>query len=264
VGTFDVGYEPVPLQSLELPEERTALVVRPFADERPAKRKPSGGDYRLCSVPLLPYCRVEFERLDEILRDLAMEMELLDEKGPAILGPMPRAPRNSEYGYPWSMARAVAEDLSKSGLFERVEYVDKNAGSGAPLELRGRLLDTRLRHTIYSYGLGFIALPLWVLPLPTGSAEGQVALELELFEPSGGRSLWRHRLEETVYAVLYADQGGLTYGRKGGAEFALPQLPQTDGVPPRSFFSWHFAALRKGMVQAKKDLAVALAAMESR
>ncbi len=43
VGTFDVGYEPVPLQWVEVPKERTALLVRPFADERPAKRKPSRG-----------------------------------------------------------------------------------------------------------------------------------------------------------------------------------------------------------------------------
>jgi hypothetical protein len=54
----------------------------------------------------------------------------------------------------------------------------------------------------------------------------------------------------------------MIYGRGGAFSFNLLPPPSDAKVDRHSLFSWHFEALRRGMVDARSDLAGALASRE--
>jgi hypothetical protein len=59
--------------------------------------------------------------------------------------------------------------------------------------------------------------------------------------------------------MLYTSSA-MVYGRSGAFSFNLEPPPSDAGVDNRSLFGWHFAALRKAMLDARQDLAATLAA----
>jgi hypothetical protein len=54
----------------------------------------------------------------------------------------------------------------------------------------------------------------------------------------------------------------MIYGRGGAFSFNLLPPPSDAKVDRHSLFSWHFEALRRGMLEARPDLAAALAGSE--
>jgi len=59
------------------------------------------------------------------------------------------------------------------------------------------------------------------------------------------------------YITLYTSSA-MVYGRGGAFSFNLVPPPGDSKVDRRSLFSWHFEALRRGMLESKDDLARAL------
>jgi len=51
----------------------------------------------------------------------------------------------------------------------------------------------------------------------------------------------------------------MIYGRGGAFSFNLLPPPSDAKVDRHSLFSWHFEALRRAMLEARSDLAAALA-----
>ena len=174
------------------------------------------------------------------------------------------APPFEEYAYPASFSRAVAADLAASGLFARVDAI----GAEAPAEdhafvLSGRLRASPLRRTVTSYGLGMPGVLLWFLPIPMSKTTGGTALELELRDVATDRVIWTQVLEHEVqrYFMLYTSSA-MVYGRGGAFSFNLEPAPDAS-VDRRSLFGWHFAALRRAMLEARPGLTEALTAHQS-
>lgn len=157
-----------------------------------------------------------------------------------------------------SLARAIADDLRASGLFEEVQFEGDDSPPATTYELRGILWDPRLTGTFTTFGLSFFALPLMLLPVPVEQGAAVARLDLRLIENSPGRTLWSYSLNETIARNLHTSTRHLAYGRHGAASLSVPIPPAVDGVNPKSYFFWHLAALRQGMASAKRRLAAAL------
>lgn len=236
------------------------LAVRTLADGRPLRVYTTNGHMFLTSVPLLPYVTAEFERLDETVRMNAEAMAARGQTRNAVVALAP-APPYEEYTYPASFARAIADDLAASGIFEDVQFVGDRSTEGFAYayELSGTLLETPMYQTATSYGLGAPGVLLWLLPLPMQKTSTAVSMELRLTDLASGAVVWRDRIHGEVSRVtmLYTSQG-IIYGPNVlSYSHVLP--PKDAGVDRLSVFGWHFAALRAAMAPTKARIAEAVA-----
>ena len=223
------------------------LAVRTLADGRPLRVYTTNGHMFLTYVPLLPYVTAEFERLDETVRMNAEAMAARGQTRNAVVALAP-APPYEEYTYPASFARAIADDLAASGIFEDVQFVGDRSTEGFAYE-----------QTATSYGLGAPGVLLWLLPLPMQKTSTAVSMELRLTDLASGAVAWRDRIHGEVSRVtmLYTSQG-IIYGPNVlSYSHVLP--PKDAGVDRLSVFGWHFAALRAAMAPTKARIAEAVA-----
>ena len=253
---FNTGYE---LEKGLLREQpvRGSLAVRPFEEARPARYYSSTHRIWLTYVPLIPYVSLPYERLDE---SVAIISDEIAERGRGVSfgAAQPVAPPLEEYAYPRSFARAVADDLAASGLFEEVRYVEGDA-SGHRWVLEGVLRETPLETAASSYGLGAAGVLLWFLPIPMTKTTASAAVDLVLRDQESGEAVWQHTLASEISRLtsLYTSSA-MIYGRGGAFSFQVVPPPDDAGVDRRSLFGWHFGALRQAMLAARPDLARAL------
>src|SRR5262245_8818696 len=253
---FNTGYE-IEKGLLREHPVRGSLAVRTFEEARPARYYSSTHRIWLTYVPLLPYVSLPYERLDESVARISDEIA---ERGRGISfgAAQPVAPPLEEYSYPRSFARAVADDLAASGLFEAVLYVDGDA-SGHRWLLEGVLRETPLETDASSFGLGAPGVLLWLLPIPMMKTKASAAVNLVLRDQESGDVVWQHTLASEISRLtsLYTSSA-LIYGRGGAFSFQVVPPPDGAGVDRRSLFGWHFGALRQAMLAARADLARAL------
>ncbi len=255
--TFTTGYE-----IASVPRDRAALrgslAVLRFREERPPRFYNTQGRMFMTYIPLLPYVTLRWERLDESMR---IQSDAIEKKGRGMtLGsPQPVAPRFDEYHYPESFPRAIAKDLEAAGLFSSVAYVGEESAEGHEYRLSGTLRETPLRYSVTSFGLGIFGVLLWLLPIPMAKTTGGLVLDLELVDQSTGAVIWRRTISSEIdrYLTLYTSSA-MIYGRGGAFSFNLVPPPSDSKVDRHSLFSWHFEALRRGMLEAKDDLARSL------
>lgn len=255
--TFTTGYDlpgSVAARSLD-----RSLAVVPFEEERPPRLYGLAGRLFMTYIPLLPYVSIPFERLDESVR---IQSKAIESGGRGMTAGAAQgvAPPFEEYTYPRSFARAIADDLNTSGLFREVAFVEEDAVAGFDYVLRGAVRESPLRETATSFGLGMAGVLLWFLPIPMQKTSAAVAVDLTLTDAGSGETVWTRELESDIsrFGTMYTS--AMVYGRGGAMSFNLMPPPADAGVDRHSLFSWHFAALRRGMSDARSDLAAALAA----
>jgi hypothetical protein len=255
--TFTTGYQ-LPGRISEQSLGRSVAVV-PFEEARPPRLYTTSGRLFLTYVPLLPWVTLPFERLDE---SVEKQSESIEKGGRGITAGAAQsvAPPFEEYSYPRSFPRAIADDLNASGLFREVRFVEADATGGFDYVLRGVVRESPLRNSATSFGLGMAGVLLWIIPVPMQKTSASVVVDLELTEVASGEVVWRRSLDSDVarYATMYSS--AIVYGRGGAFSFNLLPPPSDAKVDRHSLFSWHFEALRRGMLDARTDLAAALAA----
>jgi hypothetical protein len=124
--------------------------------------------------------------------------------------------------------------------------------------MEGTLRRTPLEQTTTSFGLGFVGVLLWLLPIPMSKTSAGIDLDLELLDVRSGELVWARTLRSEISRLitLYTSSA-MIYGRSAFS-FNLVPPPSDARVDHRSLFSWHFEALRRGMVESRADLARAL------
>lgn len=242
VPTRSLAYTPIPVDHAEA---GASLLVRPLEDARgPREYHSMMGQAFLTYVPLIPYLRVPYERLDEI--DVEHQSA---KKNP--LGP--------EHHFTRLFAEAIARDLESSGLFREVIYEpDARVLPAFEYLLSGTLRSTRFDQTVSSYLLGMAGVLLWLMPIPMAGQTAHVELDLELRDRSG-EPVWSYRIDEqeTRWYTLY-NSGGQAVTSRYSLE--IKRYGSNDaGIEADSFWAYHAAALREGMAGAKRSLAEFLA-----
>jgi hypothetical protein len=249
--TFTTGYE-IPARLTVETSDRSLAVV-PFTEGRPPRLYTTTGRMFLTYVPLLPYVSSPFERLDESVKKQSDSISA-GGRGITMGAAQGVAPPYEEYTYPRSFPRAIADDLHASGLFREVRFVEEDAVSGFDYVLSGSVRESPLRSTATSFGLGMVGVLLWIIPVPMQKTTASVTADLTLTDVRSARMVWTHSLHSEVsrYATMYSS--AMIYGRGGAFSFNL--------LPPPSDAKVDRHSLRRGMLEARPDLAAALAGSE--
>ena len=244
--TTSLAYRPIPIETR--PPVQPHLVVKPLTDARPPGLYSNqfGSSFKTY-IPLIPYVRIPYERLDETSQKHEKERM-------ASGKPLERSTQPFTQG----IALAIADDLRSSGLFSEVVMLSE---AGAPVDgayvLSGELRSTELDVNRTSYMLGAVGVLLWILPIPLGSTTAEVEADLNLSDPSG-KTVWQDRLAgrgRRVY-TMYND-----YGEPVSSSFRL-QIKRygsnDEGIDGDSLWAYHASAIRAGMVRVKQSLAAML------
>ena len=245
---LDTGFTPAPRAAQQ--PTAPALAVQRFADERPPRVYSTGGRVFLTYVPFLPYVPVPYERLDESARKAGEEVHL-------------SMPPFESYTYPASMARAIADDLNASGLFDRVTYVGAEPAADYRYVLSGTLRASPLEKDFTSYCLGIVGVYLWLLPIPVGQTWASVTIDLTLTDTATGATVWQKHLSHDYAKWMSTYTSGYTLVYGGATSFDIPLLPTTAQVDRNSLFSWHFEVLRQAMQGVPAEIAAAMPAAET-
>lgn len=241
---LNTGYQPY-MTHLRPAPVQGSLAVQRFRDARPPRVYSTAGRGFLTYVPFLPYVALPFERVDESALKAGTEARL-------------DMPPFSDFTYPASMARAIADDLRSSGLFDAVQYVDEDRIEGHRYVLSGTLRTTPVEIDMTSYGLGIVGVLLWLLPIPAGQMWTNIAMDLAITDTSTGEQIWQQTVDHdySMWVTLYTSTPTLVYG--GTSSFGFTQLPSAAQVDRDSLFSWNFEVLRQAMGPTREAIAAAL------
>ena len=256
--TFTTGYE-VDRVALRAQAISSSLAVKRFEEARPPRLYTFMGKLFMTYIPFLPYVTMPFERIDESVQ-IQSERIATSGRGMTLGARQDVAPDFEQYVYPASIARAIAEDLDATGLFDAVVYVGDEPAADHRYHLTGEVRASPMRVSYSSYGLGPVGVLLWFLPIPNSKTTAGVTIDLTLTDTSTGEVVWRDSIESEISRLitLYTSSA-MAYGRGGAWSFNVVPPPRGSRVDRRSLFSWHFESLRRAMMEAKPSLAEALA-----
>ena len=244
IPTRSLAYRPIRVSSPAV-AERGVLGVRAFREARPPRAYPSlFGNLFLTYIPLIPYVRVEYERLDESDQVHKLETGRFWDENDA---------------FTHLLMGAVAADLSASGFFSEVRVI----GEGPPpldvdYVLAGSLDSTKFNLYTTSYMLGAAGVLLWFLPIPMGKQVGEVELALNLHDRSGA-VVWSDRLSGSGSRIYTMWNGG---GAAISSRYSLEIKrygKNDEGIDGDSIWAYYASALRSGMGEVKESLASFLA-----
>ena len=240
VPTTRMEYEPLGIGASPAP---FALAVEPLIEDRPPRFYPSySGRAFLAYVPLIPWIKIPYERLDESY------MKAHGTREPWGL---------DDEHFTRKVSLAIAEDLGRSRVFREVRFVDRGESwEDADFVLGGKLRSTEFDAYASSYLLGIPGVLLWVLPLPIGRNAATVDAELELRDKTGA-VVWSQRATGRAGRLFWL----YTPNAKVSGEFGLEIYRyglNSEGVDPNSLWAYHAAALRRAMSAAKESLRTAL------
>jgi hypothetical protein len=198
-------------------------------------------------IPLLPYVRIPYERLDET-------SGLHEKRKEQRNQPLPRKTEP----FPSAIAQAIADDLHSSGLFREVLFSGaENPTVDYDYVLDGELTSTEFDQYATSYMLGMAGVLLWILPIPCGEHTATVAANLYLRDRNG-HVVWEHKLsgEGSRIFTMY-NSGGAPVSSRYRLE--IKRYGSNDeGIDGDSLWAYHASATRSGMEDMKKSLAAFL------
>jgi hypothetical protein len=235
--TTSLAYRPIPVEAN--PRVKPRLVVKPLGEARPPRRYSSAiGPTLKLYIPLLPYVKIPYERLDEV----SLQHEgAREERGKPL-------DRETQH-FTQAIASAITDDLRWSGMFSDVALLSDPAQrvDGAYV-LDGELRSTELDLNRTAYMLGPVGVLLWVLPIPLGSTTADVKADLRMLDPAG-KVVWQEKLEGRGSRMYTMYNSG---GRPVSSVMALEIKhygENDEGVDGDSLWAYHASAIRSGMDQ---------------
>lgn len=243
IPTTNLRYEPVATAYDGQPVYSVAVL--PLEEARGPKRYPGlQGRAFMAYIPLLPYVKVPYERLDE--------SHILHQKN---LGSEPTPDEH----FTTAFAQEIARDLGESGMFRHVKFAASEADApDADLFLSGELRSTEFDIYFTSYMLGIAGVLLWFLPIPMGKDKATVSLDLTLRDRAGN-TLWSHASEREASKMFTMYNSG---GESTSSEYRIEikRYGGNDlGIDGDSLWAYHAEALRAALGEAKESLAKYLA-----
>jgi hypothetical protein len=247
IPTTSLRYDPTPVATQVAPS--ATLVVLPFEEGRGPRRYPSmQGHMFKTYIPLLPYVKIPYERLDESY--------LLHQEN---TGSRP----DPDGHFTVALAKAVARDLGESGLFREVHFARLEADLSAyDYSLSGTLRSTEFDVYASSYMLGVAGVLLWLIPIPVGRDKAIVSLDLAMRDGSKGGDVWAYSGSGSADKLftLYNSEGESTSSpyRVSIKRYGSNRL----GIDGDSLWAYHAEALRAVAQEVKTSLATYLSATQ--
>jgi len=244
--TTSFAYRSIPVETK--PRLQPRLIVKPLSEARPPRSYPSAfGSMFKTYIPLLPYVRIPYERLDETS---LLHEERREQRNKGLN-------RTTEH-FTAAIAQAIADDLRSSGLFREVLFsgaTGTEAGDGYVLE--GDLRSTEFDQFATSYMLGMAGVLLWILPVPCGAHAAIVEADLRLKDPQG-RIVWEDTLSGRGRRIFTMyNSGGAPVSSRMRLEIKR-YGSNSEGIDGDSLWAYHASATRLGMEEVKRSLAVFL------
>jgi len=170
------------------------LAVERFDDKRESE---NNRYFWVCVIPLVPYCTADYHRPDTA-------------NGFLTAGAYNFRPSED-------LAQATVSEIRNAQMFRDVFVTDRKVDPGAPLMLRGTILNTDWNGTGYAYLLGPYHVLLYFFGLPIGTAHNTLTVRLELVQTSNGQVLWTNDINQG-----YEKTEGLYYDF--GTDFGYPEI----------------------------------------
>ena len=117
-------------------------------------------EYWKASIPLVPYGDTKYER-----PETAENPEKVDV---------------ARFDPPHDFSKAIAEELSRAGIFSSVKYAKDVDQEPAEVAFRGELRSTDWKRRLYTYLLGPLGPVFWILGLPMSETSTELELDLRL------------------------------------------------------------------------------------
>jgi len=148
-------YVPQAVPRIGAPLLDKSVVVTPLEDARPKLNR----DYRAVGfIPLMPFGWQDLERPEVPLAHLTTTFWLF---------------RPSE-----DLAKAIAGELARARIFRGVSFA--RGPTQGDLVLQGRLVSTKFKGLMFTYGLSIVGEGLWLLGLPAARLRNDLELEFVL------------------------------------------------------------------------------------
>ena len=247
-GVPDLDYQPkVPASTAAAP---VTIGVLPLEEGRPPKHLGFlFGAMLKTFIPLLPYSKAPYERLDEYQAEKAREERRAEDAGEL---------------FPIAFAKLIAKDLAESGTAREVRMLSgPEEAASVDYVLGGTLRSTERRVNTTTYMLGPLGVWLWFLPIPMGTVAADVELDLSLRDRAG-TEVWKHHVKTRTRKFYSVYSRSVTVGSNpSGSSFRLQMKRygrNREGITPNSYWAYHASALRKAMAEVRPLLAKTLSA----
>jgi hypothetical protein len=154
----------------EKPRYDKEVAVLPFEELRSDQN--SSGTILLYLIPLMPCGWCEYQRPDAARMFMSVN--------------------EFQFNPSEDLAKAAATSLRQSGLFKDAYFTYGGEKANADLLFSGQIQSTTYKGVIYSYCLSVEGPLLWLIGLPAGSSEDDLALKFELRDAKTNEKLWEH------------------------------------------------------------------------
>lgn len=213
LGSRDWDYPPPPENTyLEVTADQKvdgSLVVVPLDDKRSTEVREQ---YWASVIPFVPYASSTYDRPETVSNS----------------SPVDEVTFSPSHDF----ARAMAEEIRKTGIFTSVTFVDKDQPlPPSDFVLRGRLYSTRWERNITTYLLGPAGTALWVAGLPLGTTETDVEMFAQIAKAGEPDNvLWGFAMEfdaketDSLYRGLEDSVTNYPRGLQEGLRLAIEDL----------------------------------------
>lgn len=160
-------YTPTVHTTVPSPLLGKTVAVPPFADARP------DSNYNLTMLCLLPVIPCGWQK--------AETPEGVEPHGTSMRWVF----KPSE-----DFAKAMAAELERAGFFQKVFFTYRpNEGD---LVLQGKIVSTKYKWFVLTYGLGFMGAYAWLVGAPVGWTSSRLELEMTLKDSKSGAVIWQN------------------------------------------------------------------------
>jgi len=168
----------VELDSAPIHPQKVAVI--PFDDCRNDDNQM--GTIFLQYVPLMPFGYVDYDRPDAARWFVSID--------------------RFEFSPSEDLAKAAAVSLRRSNLFEDAFFTFGGEKANADLVLEGKIISTHYYGRLFSYGLDFAGVYLWILGAPCGTSSNRLALHLTL-KNKAKKIIWEYSFDRDDYLTQW-------------------------------------------------------------
>jgi len=177
-----------------------SVTVLPFQDARATRFETH---LLRCMVPLMPYCTDTYEPPE--MHPNRNFLKNVHDQSSSMTSRVTFSPSTD-------FARAIVDEFQAAKVFREVGY----GASDKPSDyiISGKILNTTLNDTLYSYGVSLGSIFFWAVGLPAGSITNDLSLEVAVTDTKSGEIAFTKVYTADSWKIywIYRQPNGCKYG----------------------------------------------------